>query len=316
MGGRAQGTEAALIMPKRKPGAHRLNVRELFLDLVICFAGSIIYAISVTFFTAPNKIAPGGITGISTVLHYLIGTPIGIMILILNIPLFILGLRFIGGPFMIKSILCTALTSFAVDGIDALLVILKPYGIQPYHGNDILVALYGGVLSGAGLALVFLRGATTGGTDIASRLLKLKFAHISMGRMMMTIDAVVIIFSAVVFRSVDSALYAMIAIFTSSRVIDSILYGSDTGRMAVIISRCNDEIARTILRDMHRGITVLKGRGFYTGEERDVLICAVRRAQAVRIRQIVRRGDPTAFIIMCEAGEVIGEGFKPINNDM
>ncbi|MDR3644803.1 MAG: YitT family protein [Clostridia bacterium] len=210
---------------------------EYLLDAVFCVVGSFIYGVSVSFFTAPNKIAPGGVTGISTILFYLVHTPIGVMIFVLNIPLFVLGLRFIGGSFMVKSIICTALTSVSVDGINAAMAAM---GISAYHGNDILAALYGGVLSGLGLAMVFLRNATTGGTDIASRLLKIKFPQVSMGRMMLIIDAFIIAFSAIAFRSIDSALYAMIAIFTSSRVIDSVLYGADTGRMAIIISKNND----------------------------------------------------------------------------
>lgn len=282
---------------------------EYFLDFFICAFGSILYGISVTVFTAPNNIAPGGITGISTVLFYLFKTPLGTMIFILNIPLFILGLRFIGGSFIIKTIACTAIASVVIDVFTAI-------QIPVYHGDKMLAALYGGVLSGSGLALVFLRGATTGGTDVASRLLKLKFRHISMGRMMLIIDFFVIVFAAVIFRSIDSALYAMIAIFTSSRVIDSILYGSDNGKMAVVISKNNDEISKAIINEMNRGLTILKGKGYYTGAEREVIMCAVRRPEAAKLRTIINRADPNAFIIMCEAGEIIGEGFKPINKEI
>jgi uncharacterized membrane-anchored protein YitT (DUF2179 family) len=282
---------------------------EYFLDFIFCTFGATLYSISVTVFTAPNQIAPGGITGIATVLFYLFKTPIGTMIFILNIPLFILGLRFIGGSFIVKTIVSTAFTSIIID-------VLNAFPVPQYHGDKLLAAVYGGVISGAGLALVFLRGSTTGGTDIASRLLKLKFRHISMGRMMLIIDFFVIIFAAVAFRSVDSALYAMIAIFTSSRVIDSILYGSDNGKMAVVISKNNDEIAKAIINDMSRGLTILKGKGYYTGAEREVIMCAVRRPEAARLRTIVKKIDPNAFIIMCEAGEIIGEGFKPINKEI
>lgn len=285
---------------------------EYFLDFLFCTLGSVLYGISVTVFTAPNNIAPGGITGIATVLHYLFNTPIGTMIFILNIPLFVIGLRFIGGSFIIKTITCTALTSVVIDILSSISIIQK----HVYHGDMLLAAVYGGVLSGIGLALVFLRGATTGGTDIASRLIKLKFKHISMGRMMLIIDFFVIVFAATVFQNVDSALYAIIAIFTASRVIDSILYGSDNGKMAVVISKNNDEIAKAIINDMNRGLTILKGRGFYTGEEREVIMCAVRRPEAARLRTLIKTVDPNAFIIMCDAGEIIGEGFKPINKEI
>lgn len=179
----------------------------------------------------------------------------------------------------------------------------------------LLAALYGGVLSGIGLGLIFLRGSTTGGTDIASRLLKIKWPYIPMGRMMMLVDAVIIVASIIAFKSVDSGLYAMIQLFVSSKVIDMILYGSDTGKMILVVSDKNAEIATAIMSDLDRGVTMLKGRGFYTGAERDVLLCAVRRQQTPTVRSIVRKADPTAFIIMCEAGDVIGEGFKPITKD-
>jgi uncharacterized membrane-anchored protein YitT (DUF2179 family) len=283
--------------------------KELALDTLFLTAGCFIYSASVTIFTAPNKMAPGGITGISTLLHYTIGTPIGTMILILNIPLFVLAFKFLKGKFLIKSIICTAISSVAIDA----LTFLPKY--DGSHGNMLLAALYGGVLSGVGLSLVFLRGSTTGGTDIASRLLKLKWQHVPMGRMMLGLDCCVILVSLFVFKSIDSGLYSMIQLFVSSRVIDAILYGSDTGKMVLVMSDKQEEIAKAITFELNRGITMLKGRGFYTGNDREVLLCAVRRPQTARLRAIVRKIDPAAFMIMCEAGDVIGEGFKPISKD-
>ena len=281
---------------------------EYLKDSVFYIAGSAIYAVSVSVFTAPNQIAPGGITGISTILHYMFGLPIGIMILVLNIPLFVLGTRFIGGKFIIRTVICTALVSVFID----IMGLLPQY---QYHGNLLLAALYGGVISGAGLGLVFHRGATTGGTDIASRLLRLKYPHIPMGRMMLFIDFLVVASAAIYFRSLNDAMYAIIAIFTGSRVIDGILYGADNGRMVMIISDKENEVAKLISEEINRGVTLLKGRGYYSGHDRDVLMCAVRRPEAARLRMIVRKADPAAFIIMCEADEVIGEGFKPITKD-
>lgn len=280
--------------------------KNLILDILFLTFGCLIYSASVAIFTAPNKIAPGGITGIATILYYTFGTPIGIMSLILNIPLFLLGFKFIGGKFIFKTIICTVITSIGVDAL---------WFLPKYHGNMLLVVLYGGVLSGIGLGLVFLRGATTGGTDIASRLLKLKWPHVPMGRMMMGLDGIIILISLIVFKSIDSGLYAIIEIFVSSKVIDTLLYGSDTGKMVLVISDKYDEIAKNVIDELDRGVTLLKGRGYYTGSDREVLMCAVRRPQAARLRAIITKADPSAFIIMCEAGDVIGEGFKPINNE-
>lgn len=280
--------------------------KDIALDLFFMTVGCFIFAASVAVFTAPNKMAPGGVSGIATLLYYTIGSPIGITTLLLNVPLFIFGFKFIGGRFFIKTFYCTIVSSLAVDLLNFL---------PKYQGNMLLAALYGGIISGIGLGLVFMRGSTTGGTDILSRLIKLKLPHIPMGRMLMVIDALIIIVSIAIFKSVDSGLYALINIFASSKIIDAILYGSDTGKMVLVISNNNNEIAKTIISEIDRGVTMLKGRGFYTGTEREVLLCAVRRQEAVEVRKIVRRTDPSAFIIMCEAGDVIGEGFKPITKE-
>lgn len=283
--------------------------KELAVDVLFWTVGCFIFSASVAVFTAPNKMAPGGLTGVATILYYTIGTPIGLTTLLLNIPLFILGFRFIGGKFIISSIICTVISSLGVD----LLSFLPKY--DGNHGNMLLAALYGGVLSGIGLGLIFLRGSTTGGSDIASRLLKLRWPYVSMGRMIMLVDAVVIITSTIVFRSVDSGLYAMIQLFVSSKVIDAMLYGADTGKMVLVVSEKNKEIATAIMAELDRGVTMLKGSGFYSGNDREVLLCAVRRQQTPSLRAIVRKVDPSAFIILCEADDVIGEGFKPITKD-
>jgi uncharacterized membrane-anchored protein YitT (DUF2179 family) len=294
-------------MKSRENGAHPPDrFRDILIDALFFIAGTAVYSVSVSVFTAPNRIAPGGLTGVATILYYLIGTPIGIMIFVLNIPLFILGLRFIGGRFIVKTMICTALMSVFSDLTGCL-----PH----FSGDRLLAALYGGVLSGAGLALVFMRGSTTGGTDIASRLIRLKYDQVPMGRLMMLLNFIIVVIAAVVFRSLENALYSIIVIFTSSRVIDSVLYGSDTGRMVMIVSSKEEEVAKAIQQDVHRGVTLLKGTGFYTGKAHNVLLCAVRRPEAARVRTVVRRTDPSAFMIVCTAQEVIGEGFKPISND-
>lgn len=286
---------------------NRERAYEIAKDMFFFLLGSALYSVSVAVFTAPNKIAPGGLTGIATILYYIIHTPVGTTMFVLNIPLFVLGFRHIGVKFIGRTVICTAMVSVMTDMMSVL---------PAYRSNLLLAVLYGGVLSGAGLGLIFLRGATTGGSDVASRLLRIRFPHIPMGRMMLLLDMAIIGVSAIVFRSLDSALYAIICSFTSSRVIDSILYGADTGRMALVISDQNDAIARQVLDHMERGVTLLKGKGVYTGRERDVLMCAVRRPEAAKLRNIIRQTDPAAFVIMCEAGEVIGEGFTPITKDM
>ncbi len=283
----------------------RFPLRELIKDGVFFTVGTFLYSIGVSVFTVPNRIAPGGVTGLSTILHYLIHTSVGTMILVLNIPLLILAFRFLGKRFVMKTVFCTVLVSVFTD------ILSLPF-VPKYTDNPILAALYGGVLSGAGLGMVFLRGGTSGGSDILSRLLRLKWPYVPMGRMLLTIDFCVIALSALVFWNVNVALYAIVVEFTSSRVIDSLLYGADNGRMALIISDQYQEIAAAIRTDLNRGVTLFKGEGSYTGREHEIILCAVRRTQAAKLRVLVRRIDPKAFVIMCSADEVLGQGFKPL----
>jgi uncharacterized membrane-anchored protein YitT (DUF2179 family) len=282
------------------------KIKEYLIDAGFFIVGSLLYAVSIKFFIAPNHIAPGGITGISTILNYLFGTPIGIMILILNIPLLVLSMKVIGGEFTIKTVVSTVLISVAIDAFPL---------FPEYKGNMLLAAVYGGVLSGVGLALVFLRGATTGGSDLASRLLRKKMPHISMGRMIMVIDVCVIISATIAYRNFEIALYSIISIFTSSKVIDNILYGADNGKLYMIISDKDKEICETVAAELKRGITLIKSKGYYTGKDRELLMCAVRRHEAAKLLSIVRQIDPVAFVITTEAGAIIGEGFRPIHKD-
>lgn len=284
----------------------RKRTEELAKDLLFFLAGSLVYSVSVKMFTAPNHIASGGVTGVSIVLNYLFGTPIGTMAFIINIPIFIWAIIEIGYKLVAKTFVATLLSSLAIDMMGVI--------IPPYEGNPMLAAIFGGVLEGVGLSLVFMRGGTTGGTDMVARLLGRHFRHLSMGKLMLGVDFLVIVFSGFAFRSIESALYAMLTIFVSTRLIDSILYGTDmgNGKVLFIMSEKNQEIAQTILRDLDRGVTALKSRGVYSGREGEVLLCAVRRYEVCKVNDIVHSADPNAFIIVGEAGEITGEGFREV----
>ncbi len=283
--------------------------KELFLDAFFFLLGSALYAVAVKCFTAPNHIAPGGITGLSTVLNYLLSTPIGVLVILLNTPIFIWAIFELGYKMVVKTIAATVLSSVAID----LLGLVLP----AYEGSEMLAAIFGGALEGIGLSCIFVRGATTGGTDMIARLLGRRFRHISMGKLMLGVDAVVVIISAVAFQSLESALYAFIAIFVSTRLIDSILYGTDagTGKVLFIISEKSAEITQEILKEMDRGVTILKSRGAYSGREGEVLLSAVRRDEVHKVRDIIHDTDPNAFLIVGEAGEISGEGFRELSPD-
>ena len=280
------------------------RVRELSIDFLAYLIGSGLYAVAVNTFSAPNNIAPGGVTGLSILINYVTQAPIGTVMFLLNIPLFLLGLYLLGWKFIAKTVVATFMMSIIID-------VTAPF-IPAYQGDMILVALFGGVLEGLGLGLVFLRGATTGGSDLAARLLSLKFPHLSLGRLMLSVDAVVILVAALVFQNVESVLYAVIMLFVSSRVVDGLLYGADRGKMILVVSRKSGEIAKEVMDQLERGVTLLQGKGAYTGENQEVLLCAVRRHEVAKLHTIVRSVDPDAFWMVAEAGEIMGEGFKKL----
>ncbi|WP_457942045.1 YitT family protein [Caproiciproducens sp. LBM24188] len=282
---------------------------EILKDAICMVAGSMIFAVSVNAFTSPNKIAPGGVTGVSIMVNHLTGWPIGMFSLILNIPIFIWAIVEIGYQLVGKTMIATVLFSVAVD--------VAYRFIPAYHGNQMLAAIFGGVLEGLGLSLVFIRGGTTGGTDLIARLMNRRFHHISIGKLMFGVDLAVILVSAWVYQSIESALYAGIDIFVSTRIIDTVLYGTDigTGKILFIMSAKNDEIAKDILTDVDRGVTILKSRGAYSGRDGEVLLCAVRRYEVIKVKEIVRSHDDEAFMIVGDAGEISGEGFREVQPD-
>ncbi|MVB12976.1 putative 5xTM membrane BCR, YitT family [Caprobacter fermentans] len=282
------------------------GAKELLLDFLYYAAASILCAVSVRMFTAPNHIAPGGVTGLSTVINYLSGLPIGMMSLLLNIPIFIWAVLQIGYKLVGKTMIATVFVASAIDILSVL--------IPPYSGNPMLAAIFGGLLDGTGLSLVFMRGATTGGTDLIARLLNRRVRFVSMGKLMLCVDFVIVVISAIAYRSIESALYALIAIFVSSRMIDTILYGTDvgTGKVIFIISEKSERIAQEILTDVERGVTYLDSKGAYTGRKGEVLLCAARRYEVVKIKDIVRTIDRNAFLIVGDAGEITGEGFREV----
>ena len=226
--------------------------------------------------------------------------------LFLNIPIFIWAIVEIGYKLVGKTMIATVFVSVAID--------LLAKVIPAYTGDQMLAALFGGILEGIGLSLVFIRGGTTGGSDLVARLLGRRLRNLSMGKLMLGIDLTVVLSSAFVYKSIESALYAIITIFVSTRLIDAILYGTDigTGKLLFIMSAKNNEIAQDILTDMDRGVTVLKSRGAYSGREGEVLLCALRRYEVVKVKDIVRSHDKNAFMIVGDAGEISGEGFREV----
>ncbi len=273
-------------------------------DIYFYFLGGCLYALSVNVFTAPGNIAPGGATGIATVLNHLFSLPIGSTIFLLNFPLFLLYGKFNGWRNLPKTVIATALSSLLIDLLA---------GVMPtYHGSRLLAALYGGVFSGLGISLIFLRGGTTGGTDLAAKLLKRIFKTFTFGQIIMGLDSLIIIGATVIYRDIDSGLYAWIVIFVTTTIIDRLLYNAHMGKILYIISQEPQAVTNAILTELSRGVTLLEAKGGYSKTNKQVLLCVLRRGEIWRAKQLIQTIDPAAFVIVSDAGQVLGEGFSTI----
>lgn len=279
----------------------------LLVDILYDIAGSILFSVGLNAFAAPKQIAPGGVSGLAVIANALFGLPLGVVTMTVNIPLLILAWRFLGREFTLKTLKSVFILSMIMDAAAPL--------VPVYRGDYILAALLGGVLMGSGLGVIFTRGSTTGGTDIVSRLIQRHFRHVPIGRAMMAVDIVILAASMLVFRNIEAGLYGLICIFTSTRVVDGILFGLNTGKMVLIISPYEEQISRAILEDLGRGVTLLKAEGAYSGRMRDIVLCAVRPQEYHRLSELVRGIDPNAFVIAAEASEIWGEGFRYITEE-
>ena len=267
-------------------------------------AGAVIYAAGFRFFLYPTQICSGGIAGIAQILNYVTTLPIGMMTLALNIPIFAAAWRGLGWKFLALSLVGTFLASVMID---VLMFIPTDYVPEP-----LIASIYGGVLPGAGMGLIFRAGGTTGGTDILSHLVRKKRPGTHVGAVNFVLQAFIVVVAAVVFGNYYIMMYAVITIFIEGRTTDAVLYGIDYGKQVLIISERYKELSDVITQKLERGVTQLYGRGAYTGEEKTVLLCAIRKAQISTLRTIIRETDPDAFIIITEARDVLGNGFDDI----
>ena len=276
--------------------------KQVFRSYGIITLGSVIFALAFDWFFAVNQVAMGGVTGLAQIINLLLPQmSVGLLAFLLNVPLFLAGWKFIGFHLLASSLFSMAVSSFAIDAIAAF------HTFAPM--DPMLACLCGGALMGFGLGLVFSQGATTGGTDIVARLLKLKFPWLPMGKLVLVPDGVVLTLAALAFGGVETALYGAVAIFVSGRVMDTVLYGLDTSKVAYIISDCWQQVADALLREQQRGVTILRGQGAWTGDDKQVLLVAFKQKEIMQIKQAVHELDPRAFMIVCDAHDVLGEGF-------
>lgn len=279
-------------------------VSSVFLEYMLITVGSAILAFGLVFFLEPNTIAPGGVTGLAIIIQKVSGIPIDITNLAINIPLFVLGLATLGKYFGIKTAYGTLILSVFIR------FFMNIVGPDYVGVEDMLLsALYGGVLVGAGIGFVFKAGGTTGGTDLAGAILNKYIPSISIPKLMMGFDLMIVVAAGIVNRKIETSLYSIIALYITVKIADFIVEDLNYAKAFYIISDNPHEIGSEILKTLNRGVTVLKAQGMYTGSEKEVLLCVVNRSQMTKLKDIVRKIDDNAFVMVTTVHEVLGEGF-------
>lgn len=275
--------------------------------LVLTTLGSALFALGFALFLIPNDINTGGISGLAMILRELLGFgSVGSLTLIINIPLFLIGGLKIGKRFFAGSLVGMIVSSVLMD-VFTMISVQTP--------DPLLGGLYGGVLCGAGLGLVFMAGASTGGSDIVVRLVKKKYRNLPIGRISMMFDTVVVLLTGVVFRDISKALYSGVVVFVCGQVIDAVVYRFDYSRVALIISREHEAIAQAIGEKLDRGATYLHGAGSYSGQNMEIVLTVVRKGQLAELKELVMDIDRSAFVIVQEAHQVLGDGFSDYSPD-
>lgn len=275
--------------------------------LVLTAIGSAVFALGFALFLIPNEINTGGISGLAMILRELLGFgSVGILTLLMNIPLFLIGGLKIGRRFFAGSLVGMVVSS----------VLMDVFSVLSFQTPDpLLGGLYGGVICGTGLGLVFMAGASTGGSDIVVRLVKKKYRNLPIGRISIMFDAMVVLLTGVVFRDISKALYSGVVVFVCGQVIDAMVYRFDYSRVALIVSREHAAIARAIGEKLDRGATYLHGAGSYSGQDMEIVLTVVRKGQLAELKELVMDIDKSAFVIVQEAHQVLGDGFSHYSPD-
>ncbi len=279
----------------------KYNFRIVIKEIIETIIGSLIMAIGVSLFLLPNQLSSGGLAGIATIIYYLMGIPMGTTILVLNIPLFILAWVKLGRSFIIKSLIGTVSFSFFIDMIDQLPALTQ---------DRFLACIYGGILIGIGTAIILKGHSSTGGSDLISFLARSYKPNLRMGQVIIIIDVVIVTLNMIFFREIEIGLYSAIAIYIMGKIIDIMFEGIYFTKLILIISDHNEEIAKEIGINIKKGTTGLYGKGMYTGTDKLVLMCAASRGDVARVKETAREIDPKSFIIISNAREVFGLGFK------
>lgn len=261
----------------------------------------IIYSAGISLFIDPNHMAPGGFTGLAVILSKILPLETGTIYFLLNIPVIILGVWKFGWKFTLSTLYAIFVATVGINSM----AMLGAATTEP-----ILGAVFGGTLIAMGIGLVFRNSATTGGIDIIVKCLRIKIPHLKTGTLMLIIDALIVCLSGVVFGDMNSVLYSVIAVLTTSYVLDIVLYGRDEAKLIYIISDKSEEITNRMLKEIKLGITLLKGSGAYENKEKKIIMCVVRKQSAHKVEEVVKQEDASAFMIITSASEIFGEGYK------
>ena len=278
------------------------NIKGKFIDYLFITLGNIIFAVGLVGFLEPANISPGGFTGIATIINYTTGFKTGIVLLLLNVPIIIIGYLNFGGGMVLRTLISAVISSLAIDTVD--------YLIPTITDDKIISALAGGVFMGTGIAFILLHGATSGGTDILAKLICKKAPFIPFGRVVLISDAIVLTLAAFIYKNIETALYSVLTILVSTNIIDRFLYTSSAGKMAFIVTKNPNEIKMKIYNTLGRGVTEIKTLGGFSGEEKTLIICALRRSQLGLFYRIVREMSSNDFIMLADLGEIFGNGFN------
>lgn len=282
------------------------SIKTHLKDYLIITIASVFYGLAISQFLDPNDIAPGGVSGLAMIINRIIDIEVGTLILMINIPILLLGLYKFGLKFIISTIYATFLGSVFTN-------ILALY--PPVTTDPLLATICGSAIASISIGTIFKCGATTGGTDIVVKVLRIRFPHLKTGRLFLICDMIVVLLSAFVFDNTDSALYAAIGVFLMSIVFDIVLYGADGAKLIYIISNDWQNIATRLLMELDVGVTYLEGEGAYSNEKKRVIMCVVRKQIAPHVEEIVKEEDGKAFMIISSAAEIYGEGYKNIYSE-
>ena len=280
-----------------------MDVKREVKSYVLIVLGAVIHAVAFNMFLGPNQIPMGGLSGLAQIINFLIPIlPVGTMNMVMNVPLLLLSGKLLGRRMLISSVVAVATSSVAIDAIGAMhdFAAMDPF----------LSAIFGGAMMGLGLGLISAQNATLGGTSTLARLVKIKYPWLSTGSIIVGSDIVILVLAVIAFGKLEAALYGTIALLALELIMDKVLYGMDPSKVAYIVSEKAQEIAMVLMEEQERGVTVLRGEGAYTGEEKKILMVAFRQKDIVQIKRTVHGMDKKAFMVVVDANTVLGGGFE------